>query len=104
MVSVSMKPQGTTLMVKNTGYVPCNQIAIDDPSYRGSFYAENPLIQAATKQVHLMQPWYAFPGQNSVRVMQVMVDIMARIIEQKATPEQVLADMADAVRRLIPRA
>ena len=71
-----MTPQGTTLMVKNTGYVPCNQIAIDDPSYLGSFYAENPLIQAATKQVHLRQPWYAFPGQNSVRVTQVMVDIM----------------------------
>lgn len=50
-----------------------------------------------------MQPWYAFPGQNSVRVTQVMVDIMARIIDQKATPEQVLADMADAVRRLLPR-
>lgn len=44
-----MKPQGTTLMVKNTGYVPCNQIAIDNPSYLGNFYAENPLIQAATK-------------------------------------------------------
>ncbi|MDP2084009.1 MAG: ABC transporter substrate-binding protein [Gemmobacter sp.] len=103
-VQFATSAEGTTLMVKNTGYVPCNQIAIDDPSYLGSFYAENPLFQAATKQVHLMQPWYAFPGQNSVRVTQVMVDNMARIIEQKATPEQVLADMADEVRRLIPRA
>jgi multiple sugar transport system substrate-binding protein len=94
---------GTSLMVRNTGYVPCNQIAIDDPSYLGEFYRDNPLFQAATRQVHLMIPWYAFPGANSVRVTNVMVDQLARIAEQKATPEQVLADMATEVRRLIPR-
>jgi multiple sugar transport system substrate-binding protein len=95
--------EGTTLMVKNTGYVPCNQIAIDNPSYLVDFYKQNPLFQAATHQVPLMVPWYAFPGQNSVRVTQVMVDNLARIAEQKATPEQVLADMATEVRKLIPR-
>jgi multiple sugar transport system substrate-binding protein len=95
--------EGTTLMTKNTGYVPCNQIAIDDPSYLADFYKQNPLFQAATRQVPLMVPWYAFPGQNSVRVTQVMVDNLARIAEQKATPEQVLADMAIEVRKLIPR-
>ena len=94
---------GTSLMVRNTGYVPCNQFAIDDPQYLGEFYRANPLFQAATKQVHLMIPWYAFPGANSVRVTTVMVDHLARIAEQKATPEQVLADMATDVRRLIPR-
>ena len=96
--------EGTTLMARNTGYVPCNQLAIDDPSYLGDFYKANPLFQAATRQVHLMVPWYAFPGQNSVRVTQVMVDNLARIAEQKATPEAVLADMATEVRKLIPRA
>jgi len=95
--------EGTSLMVKNTGYVPCNQIAIEDASYLADFYKQNPLFQAATRQVPLMVPWYAFPGQNSVRVTQVMVDNLARIAEQKATPEQVLADMATEVRKLIPR-
>lgn len=102
-VKFATSAEGTTLMVKNTGYVPCNQLAIDDPSYLGEFYKANPLFQAATRQVHLMVPWYAFPGQNSVRVTQVMVDNISRIAEQKATPEQVLADMATEVRRLIPR-
>lgn len=97
-------PEGTTLMVKNTGYVPTNRIAIDDPKYLGDFYRENPLFQPSTRQVHLMVPWYSFPGQNSVRVTQTMVDNLARIAEQKAPPEQVLADMASEVRRLLPRA
>lgn len=102
-VKFATSAEGTTLMVKNTGYVPCNQLAIDDPSYLAEFYKANPLFQAATRQVHLMVPWYAFPGQNSVRVTQVMVDNLARIVEKKATPEAVLADMATEVRRLIPR-
>jgi multiple sugar transport system substrate-binding protein len=96
--------EGTSLMARNTGYVPCNQLAIDDPAWLGAFYRDNPLFQAATRQVHLMVPWYAFPGQNSVRVTQIMVDNLARIAEQKATPEEVLRDMSREVARLIPRA
>jgi multiple sugar transport system substrate-binding protein len=95
--------EGTTLMVKNTGYVPVNQLAIDDPRYLGEFYRDNPLFRTATLQVPRMIPWYAFPGANSVRVTQVMVDNMARIVEGRATPEQVLPEMAAEVRRLLPR-
>jgi multiple sugar transport system substrate-binding protein len=102
-IKFATSAEGTTLMVKNTGYVPCNQLAIDDASYLGEFYKANPLFVAATKQVHLMVPWYAFPGQNSVRVTQVMVDNLARIAEQKASPEEVVRDMAREVTRLIPR-
>ncbi len=103
-VKFATSAEGTTLMVKNTGYVPTNQIAIDDPRYLSDFYRDNPLFQPATRQVGIMKPWYSFPGANSVRVTQVMVDNLARIAEQRATPEQVVADMATEVRRLLPRA
>jgi multiple sugar transport system substrate-binding protein len=99
----STSAEGTTLMVKNTGYVPVNQQAIDDPRWLGEFYRDNPLFLAATRQVPRMIPWYAFPGANSVRVTQVMVDNMARVVEGRATPEQVLPEMAAEVRRLLPR-
>ena len=99
----STSAEGTSLMVRNTGYVPTNQLAIDDPRWLGEFYRDNPLFQAATRQANLMAPWYAFPGANSVRVTQMMVDQQARIAEGRATPEQVLADMAAEVRRLLPR-
>ncbi|MCA0317696.1 MAG: ABC transporter substrate-binding protein [Proteobacteria bacterium] len=102
-IKFASSAEGTTIMASNTGYVPCNQLAIDDPMYLGEFYKANPLFQAATRQVHLMVPWYAFPGQNSVRVTQVMVDNLARIAEQKASPEEVVRDMAREVTRLIPR-
>lgn len=96
--------EGTSIMVRNTGYVPTNQLAIEDPAYLGQFYRDNPLFVAATRQVPLMVPWYAFPGANSVRVTQTMVDNLARVVEQKAPPEEVLRDMAGEVTRLLPRA
>ena len=99
----STGPEGQTLMVKNTGYLPCNQIAIDDPKYLAAFYAENPLFMPSVKQLPISVPWYAFPGSNSVRVTQTMVDNLARIVEQKATPDRVVADMAEQVRHLLPK-
>ncbi len=99
----STSAEGTTLMVKNTGYVPTNQLAIDDPRHLAEFYRENPLFQTATLQVPRMVPWYAFPGANSVRVTEVMVNNMARVVEGQATPEVVLPEMAAEVRRLLPR-
>jgi multiple sugar transport system substrate-binding protein len=99
----STGPEGQALMVKNTGYLPCNQIAIDDPRYLGEFYRENPLFVTAVRQIPISIPWYAFPGTNSVRVTQTMVDSLARIVEQRATPEQVQTEMAAEVRRLLPR-
>ncbi|MBK1659689.1 ABC transporter substrate-binding protein [Paracraurococcus ruber] len=99
----STSAEGTALMVQNTGYVPMNQIAIDDPRFLGAFYRDNPLYTAAVRQVPISIPWYAFPGANSVRVTQTMVDNIARVVEQRATPDQVLPDMAAEVRRLLPR-
>ena len=99
----STGPEGQAMMVRATGYLPCNSIAIDDPRHLGEFYRDNPLFVPAVRQLPISVPWYAFPGSNSVRVTQTMMDNIARIVEQRATPEQVLPEMAAEVRRLLPR-
>ena len=96
-------PEGQALMVQNSGYVPCNQIAIDDPRWLAQFYRDNPLFRPATEQAGKMAPWYAFPGPNGVRITQAVTNNIARVIERQATPEVALRDMAAEVRRLLPR-
>ncbi len=93
--------EGTTIMVRNTGYVPTNQLALDEPRHLASFYAENPLFRPATEQMPLMIPWTPFPGANSVRITETIVNNLARIVESRATPEEVQRDMANEVRRLL---
>ena len=96
-------PVGQTIMVRGTGYVPSNTLTLNDDRYLGAFYRENPLFRPAMEQIPIMQPWYAFPGSNGVRITTAIVDNLARIVEQKATPEAVLADMTAEVQRLLPR-
>lgn len=96
-------PVGQTIMVRGTGYVPSSTLTLNDDRYLGAFYRENPLFRPAMEQIPLMQPWYAFPGSNGVRITQAIVDNLARIAEGKATPDAVLADVMAEVQRLLPR-
>ena len=96
-------PVGQTIMVRGTGYVPSNTLTLDDDRYLGAFYRENPLFRPAMEQIPIMQPWYAFPGSNGVRITQTIVDNLARIVEQRATPQEVLRDVTDEVQKLLPR-
>ena len=97
-------PVGQTIMVRGTGYVPSNTLTLNDDRYLGAFYRDSPLFRPAMEQIPIMQPWYAFPGSNGVRITQAIVDNLARIVEQKATPDAVLADLTAEVQRLLPRA
>ncbi len=96
-------PMGQSLMVRGTGYVPSNTLALNSDQYLGAFYRDNPLFRPAMEQIPLMRPWYAFPGSNGVRITTAIVDNLARIVEGKATPDAVLADVTAEVQRLLPR-
>ena len=95
-------PYGASVVVPGTGYVPNNELAAKSPEYLGEFYQKNPLFRAGLDQMPLMVPWYAFPGSNGVKVTQTIVDNLGRIVEQKAPPEEALADAASDVRKLLP--
>ncbi|KAB0540957.1 ABC transporter substrate-binding protein [Pseudochrobactrum sp. Wa41.01b-1] len=96
-------PYGASVVVPGTGYVPNNELAAKSDEYLGKFYDENPLFKAGLSQMNIMIPWYAFPGSNGVKVTQTIVDNLSRVVEQKATPEEALADAADEVKKLLPR-
>lgn len=96
-------PYGASVVVPGTGYVPNNELAAASPDYLGTFYRENPLFRAGLEQMPLMQPWYAFPGTNGVKVTQTIVENLSRVVEQSVTPQQALDDAAADVEKLLPR-
>ncbi len=96
-------PYGASVVVPGTGYVPNNALAGTSPQYLGDFYAKNPLFRAGVEQMPLMVPWYSFPGTNSVRVTQTIVDNLSRVVEGTAGPDQAADDAAAEVQRLLPR-
>ncbi|WP_416797693.1 ABC transporter substrate-binding protein [Ciceribacter azotifigens] len=96
-------PFGASVVVPGTGYVPNNELAAKSPDYLGNFYKEDPLFRAGLEQMPLMQPWYAFPGSNGVKVTQTIVENLSRVVEQSAEPKEALDDAAAEVEGLLPR-
>ena len=96
-------PYGASVVVPGTGYVPNNALAASSPEYLGDFYKAHPLYRAGLDQMDRMIPWYSFPGANSVRVTQAIVDNLSRVVEGTATPDAALHDAAEQVQRLLPR-
>ncbi len=96
-------PYGASVVVPGTGYVPNNALAATSPQYLGDFYATHPLYRAGLDQMDRMIPWYSFPGANSVRVTQTIVDNLSRVVEGSATPDAAVHDAAEQVQKLLPR-
>ncbi len=95
-------PIGATLMVKGTGYAPPNALPADDPDLLKPFYDENPNHLTALRQAPYMTPWYAFPGENNLKIIDVIKDHLQSVASRSVEPEAALQQMADDVQALMP--
>lgn len=95
-------PVGATLMVKATGYFPSALKVADDPSMLKDFYAANPNHLVAMKQLPKATGWYAFPGENGLKITDVIKDHLQSVVAQKAEPMTALSTMSREVQALLP--
>ena len=95
-------PEGAAIVAQTTGYMPPNKKAND--VYLKDFYAENPNNYTAVKQLPLLTKWYAFPGENGLKITDVIKDHMNSIVtgERADEPDMVLEDMLRDVNKLLP--
>jgi multiple sugar transport system substrate-binding protein len=96
-------PVGQTIMVHNTGYMPSSQIAIDTPDLLGDYYKNNPNMRTAISQRARTTAWLGFPGENSLKAIQVIYDAMESVIAGKAMPEQAWQRSVTQVQALLPK-
>jgi multiple sugar transport system substrate-binding protein len=73
--------------------------------YLKDFYVQNPNNFTAVKDLPLLTRWYAFPGENGLKITDVVKDHLQTIVSGKraAEPRAVLKDMAADVQKLLPR-
>lgn len=95
-------PVGAAVVPETTGYMAPNlkaeEVLVD-------FYAANPNHTAALKQLPLMTGWYAFPGDNGLKITDVIKDHLQTVAsgQRAGEPDAVLADMARDVQALLPK-
>ena len=96
-------PEGATIMVKGTGYMPPNSVPATNPAMLKDFYAEKPNHLTSLSQQPLMTAWYAFPGDNNLKIIQAIKDRLQTVVDKSAAPDAALAAMAADVTKLLPK-
>lgn len=96
-------PLGATMMVHATGYMPGTTIPAQRQEMLAGFYAQNPNHLVSIRQLDVLTGWYAFPGQNALRITDVINDHLQTVVARREAPDAVLAKMAADVQGLLPR-
>ncbi|MCK0167701.1 ABC transporter substrate-binding protein [Jannaschia sp. S6380] len=91
--------EGQDFVVRNTGYMPVNDGAMADDRL-GGFYAENPAWRTSAEQMDRAYPWFAWPGQNGVRISQAVVDQLAAIANDQVDTDAAAATLSEEIGRL----
>jgi len=96
-------PQGATIIVKATGYVPATDLPSKDPAMLGDFYRNSPNHRVALDLLPFVSAWYAFPGENGVKITDVIKDHLQTVVSKSAKPDDVLKKMAADTASLLPK-
>lgn len=96
-------PIGGTEMVRATGYVPATAVPAQREDMLAGFYRENPNHMVAIRQLEVLTGWYAFPGQNALRITDTINDHLQTVVNRSSTPEAAMSSMAQSVQGMLPR-
>ena len=91
-------PEAQAMIVQQTGYMPTNAKALD---VLAPFYAKNPAFETSAKQIGRALPWFAWPGQNGVRISQIVLDEMTAIGNGQLSSDGAAKVMTDKISPLL---
>ena len=94
-------PEGATIMTKGTGYFPANTLPVDDPAQLKGYYDANPNQYTAVRQLPWLTGWYAFPGENGLKITDVINDHLQTVFDKSAKPQAALEAMTQDVQKLL---
>jgi multiple sugar transport system substrate-binding protein len=96
-------PEGATIMVNNTGYMPSTALPGQREDMLAKFYRDNPNWNTTLQQLPVMTGWYAFPGQNALKITDVINDHLQTVVNRSKDALPTLKQMTSDVQALLPR-
>jgi len=95
-------PVGQTQMVNLTGYMPGNEIAVNKSEMLGDFYDKNPNHKTSIGQLPILTEWASFPGDNSLKIIEVIKTNTEYLITRRQTAEETMPILVKEVVALLP--
>jgi multiple sugar transport system substrate-binding protein len=96
-----MGPEGHSLWIKGTGYVPLVPNLESDPQYLKPFFDERPQMQASLSALPDVVPWTVFPGRNSVQIGKVLTDARDLVLAGQRDAQAAFGEAATQANQLI---
>ena len=96
-------PIGATMMVNATGYMPATSLPAQREDMLAKFYRDNPNHMISIRQQDVITGWYAFPGQNALRITDTINDSLQTIVAKRGEVDATLDAMGKAVQGMLPR-
>lgn len=93
---------GQQIVGKSTGYLPANDWVIRRGDLLANHYEAQPLTRAIVDSMPFATRWYAFPGNNSAKIDDVLVDGVSSVVSLSRTPDQALTRMRRTIEAMLP--
>lgn len=96
--------EGQTILAKRTGYMPINILALKDPAFLKEYLAINPYHEAIVEKLAITGDQFSFPSANTVKIIDIIMEEMRKVVVHQSGPEQALTAMASQARALLKQA
>lgn len=89
---------GGEVLVNSSGYMPPNTLVA---ARMQEFYDANPNQALSLEQLPVLGPWYAFPGENGLRIHAVITDALQEQMAGQIGPDEARRQAAQGVSDLL---
>lgn len=90
--------EGGKVLVSVSGYMPPNTNVAEEMA---DFYASNPNQALSLEQLPFLGPWYAFPGDNGLRIHAAITDTLQELMAGQISPDEARQQAAASVNALL---
>ena len=101
-ITFMTQPGSAAKVARSTGYFPPDSKA---GALLTDFYQANPNFAVAVREQPYASGWYAFPGSNGLKIIDVIKDRLESVVsgEHAADSDAVLTQMSSDVQALLPQ-
>jgi len=92
---------GQAILAKHTGYMPINMLTLNDPKFLETYYKANPYHHPVVERLPITGDQFSFPSDNTVKITDMMVDEMRKVVTQQSNAKDALGRMAEQTRKLL---
>lgn len=94
-------PRAQAHLARETGYMPVNNLALENSDLLDEFYKQRPNLLVPVRQRGYVGPWFSFPGENGVKITKVIENHLRGVLLKTKTPVAAMTEMAHEVQALL---